>query len=89
LGPATAPDTKGVSIDGIEARRNVAEGQLYDDVDAAWPYLVTTRRAGVSWRDAGLSIEQKLSVAAELGSQVRRVHALRPACLRRTRAGRQ
>jgi hypothetical protein len=30
-----------------------------------------------SWR-AGLSAEQRLSIAAELGRQVRRVHALRP-----------
>jgi aminoglycoside phosphotransferase (APT) family kinase protein len=51
---------------------------LYDDVAAQWPYLVTTRMSGVSWREAELSAEQRLSVAAELGEQVRRVHALRP-----------
>jgi aminoglycoside phosphotransferase (APT) family kinase protein len=68
---ATDPD--------IAAPRLVAEGRLYDDVDAAWPYLVTTRVSGVSWRNAGLSIEQKLSLAADLGRQIRRVHALRPA----------
>jgi aminoglycoside phosphotransferase len=63
----------------IAAPRLLAEGQLYDDVDAAWPYLVATRMSGVSWRNAGLSVEQKLSVAADLGGQMRRVHALRPA----------
>jgi len=66
---------------GIAAPRLVAEGRLYDDVDGAWPYLVTTRMSGVSWRNAGLSIEQKLSLAADLGTQIRRVHALRPACV--------
>jgi hygromycin-B 7''-O-kinase len=63
----------------IAAPRLLAEGQLYDDVDAAWPYLVTTRMSGVSWRNAELSVEQKLSVAADLGGQMRRVHALRAA----------
>ena len=62
----------------IAAPKLLAEGQLYGDVDAAWPYLVTKRMSGVSGRDAGLSAEQKLSVAADLGGQVRRVHALRP-----------
>lgn len=62
----------------IAAPSLLAEGRLYDDVDAPWPYLITTRMSGVaSWR-AELSAEQRLSVAAELGRQVRRVHALRP-----------
>jgi hygromycin-B 7''-O-kinase len=62
----------------IAAPRLLGEGRLYDDVDAPWPYLITTRMSGVaSWR-AELSAEQRLSIAAELGTQVRRVHALRP-----------
>lgn len=62
----------------IAAPSLLAEGQLYDKVDAPWPYLITTRMAGVaSWR-AKLPVEQRLSIAAELGSQVRRVHALHP-----------
>jgi hypothetical protein len=55
-----------------------AEGRLYDDIDAPWPYLVTTRMTGVPWREADLSAEQRLAVAADLGRQIRRVHALRP-----------
>jgi aminoglycoside phosphotransferase (APT) family kinase protein len=62
----------------IAAPSLLAEGRLSDDVDAPWPYLVTTRMSGVSWRDAELPAEQRLSVAADLGKQVRRVHALRP-----------
>jgi aminoglycoside phosphotransferase len=62
----------------IAAPRVLAEGRLFDDVDAPWPYLITTRMSGVSWRDAGMSTEQRLSVAADLGQEVRRVHALRP-----------
>lgn len=62
----------------ISAPSLLSDGSLYDDADAPWPYLVTTRMAGVaSWR-AKLSTEQRLAIAAELGRQVRRVHALRP-----------
>jgi len=62
----------------IAAPSLLSEGRLYDDADAPWPYLITTRMSGVAWEDAGLSTEQRLSVAADLGRQVRRVHALRP-----------
>lgn len=62
----------------ITAPRLLGEGRLYDDVDAPWLYLITTRMPGVaSWR-AELSAEQRRSLAAQLGRQVRRVHALRP-----------
>ena len=62
----------------IAAPSLLAEGRLYENVDTPWPYLVTTRMAGMSWRDAVLSSEQRLSVAADLAQQVRRIHALRP-----------
>lgn len=62
----------------IAAPRLLAAGQLYDGADAPWPYLVTTRMTGVAWQCAELSGEQKFSVAADLGQQVRRVHNLRP-----------
>jgi len=60
----------------IVAPRLVAEGRLIDDVAAPWPYLVTTCVRGVAWRDAALSDAERRSVAAELGDQIRRVHAL-------------
>ena len=61
----------------IAAPRVVAQGSLYDNADPPWPYLVTTRMSGVSWQDADLSPAQRHAVAAELGEQVRRIHALR------------
>lgn len=62
----------------IAAPRLLGEGRLYDDIGAPWPYLITTRMSGVaSWR-ARLSAQQRLSIAAELGGQIRRVHALSP-----------
>lgn len=61
----------------ISAPDLLVEGRLYDDADAPWPYLITTRMSGVaSWR-AELSTEQRLSLAEELGKQVQRVHTLR------------
>lgn len=62
----------------IAAPRVVAEGRLCDDRDTPWPYLITTRMAGVAWEHAGLSGAEERSVAADLGSQIRRVHALNP-----------
>lgn len=56
----------------------LGEGRLYDDHDTPWPYLITTRMSGVAWQNAELSGEQRLAVAADLGRQVQRVHALSP-----------
>ena len=56
----------------------LARGQLFDNTGESWPYMITTQMSGVSWQNARLSAEQRLSVAADLGRQVRRAHALRP-----------
>jgi hygromycin-B 7''-O-kinase len=61
----------------IAAPGLLAEGRLYDDPGALWPYLITARMSGVAWRYAALSSDQQLSVAGDLGRQIRRVHALR------------
>ena len=63
---------------GIAAPRLLGAGRLYEDDEAPWPYLVTTRMPGVaSWR-AGLSEEQRHALAVEVGRQIRRLHALEP-----------
>jgi hypothetical protein len=65
----------------IAAPRLHGEGQLYDNPDAAWPYLITTRMNGVaSWRAelSRESMKERRPLAVEVGRQVRRVHALRP-----------
>ncbi|WP_345003491.1 phosphotransferase family protein [Streptosporangium album] len=62
----------------MAAPRLLGEGRLFDDAPGPWPYLITTRMSGVPWENAALSAEQRLAVAADLGRQVRRVHALRP-----------
>ena len=62
----------------IPAPTLLAAGRLYDDPTAPWPYLVTTRTTGVHWGDANLTDDEGATVAAELGRQVRRIHALVP-----------
>ena len=62
----------------IAAPRLLAEGRLHDDPNALWPYMITKRMPGVAWQNAELSNEQRLSVAEDLGRQVKRVHALSP-----------
>jgi aminoglycoside phosphotransferase len=67
---ATDPEILGPRLLGL--------GQLSDDPDASWPYLVVTRIPGVAVEDAELSTEQWRSFAGELGRLVRRVHELPP-----------
>jgi aminoglycoside phosphotransferase len=55
----------------------VAEGRLFDGA-WPWPYLVTARLGGTSWRDAGLDPRQQEQLADELGRVVRRLHDLPP-----------
>jgi len=62
----------------IAAPRLLGAGELFADVEAPWPYLITTRMRGVaSWRTE-LSVGERTALAADVGAQVRRVHALRP-----------
>ena len=56
----------------------LGQGQLFEDGDDTWPYLITSRMSGVaSWR-ADLSGRQRQALAEELGRLVRRLHALTP-----------
>ena len=61
----------------IAAPSLLGEGRLYDHDDAApWLYLITTRISGIASSSAELTAAQRLSLAAQLGRQIRRVHAL-------------
>lgn len=61
----------------IAAPRLLGQGSLFDDPDP-WPYLVTGRVPRVAAWPTEPSAAQWPSIAVELGTQVRRVHALRP-----------
>jgi len=74
---------------GVAGPRLLASGWLHE-VSEAWPYLVMARVQGVAWGQAGLSLEQRLRIAAELGEQARLLGSLRPkgvAALAMRRAG--
>jgi aminoglycoside phosphotransferase len=60
----------------IVAPRLLGSGRLYEDGEATWPYLITSKVRGIALWRAELSPEQERSVAAELGRQVRRLHGL-------------
>lgn len=60
----------------ILAPQVLGQGLLFDEAEALWPYLVTTRVNGVAWREAALTDGQQRSLARELGVQIRLVHAL-------------
>jgi len=62
----------------IGAPRLLAQGVLYPELDATWPYLVTTRMHGVAWHEAALGPDERTALAAELGEQIGRVHRLAP-----------
>jgi hygromycin-B 7''-O-kinase len=64
------------SASQIAAPRLIADGQLFDDENAPWPYLVTTRMSGSAWYDTTLNDDERLAIAAQLGEQVRLVHRL-------------
>ena len=61
----------------IAAPRLLADGNLCENVEAPWPYLITERVSGVPWWRADLSATQHISVAFDVERQVHRVHRLR------------
>jgi hygromycin-B 7''-O-kinase len=64
----------------------IATGHLFQTGDGGgapaseppWPYLLTTRLGGTSWGEAALSMDDRTTVARQLGSILRQVHALPP-----------
>lgn len=60
----------------IAAPRMFGEGVLFDGREEAWPYLITARVTGVASSDADLSDRQRVSLAGDLGKQVKRIHTL-------------
>jgi len=65
----------------VAAPQLLAAGRLGREDQAPWPYLITSRIPGTPWGKADPSKEHRLSLAAQLGRQARRIQALRPAGL--------
>jgi hygromycin-B 7''-O-kinase len=54
----------------------IASGQLFEDTAQSWSYVISTKMQGLSWLDSNLSYEQKKTVVAEVGEQLKYIHAL-------------
>jgi aminoglycoside phosphotransferase (APT) family kinase protein len=59
----------------IVAPRLIAHGQLFSR-GWSWPYVITRRIEGASWRNADLSTDDQEAVASQLGGLMRQVHEL-------------
>jgi len=53
-------------------------GKLYDDANASWPYLITSKISGVASQHVQLSDQQQQELVLQLGRQVQYIHALTP-----------
>jgi hygromycin-B 7''-O-kinase len=61
---------------GLPIPRLLHEGELFPaDESCTWPFLVMTRIEGVAYADAGLTFDQRLRCAAEIGGFLARLHA--------------
>lgn len=56
--------------------RLVGAGQIFPHERESWPYLILTRVPGASWCETNMRFDQRCSIAAELGAQLRHIHAL-------------
>ena len=57
----------------------ISSGQLFNHSAMPWSYIISNKIDGTAWLNSDLSYAQKKIVAAELGQQLRYVHAL-PIC---------
>ncbi len=62
--------------DRILAPRLIGSGELFPDDEQPVPYLLLSRIRGRDWHDAELDFADRLHVAADLGVQLRLIHAL-------------
>lgn len=62
----------------VIAPRLLSFGKLYDNVHASWPYLITSKIAGVALQHIQLPDDQQQELAIQLGKQVHSIHALKP-----------
>jgi hypothetical protein len=65
-----------IKDDTILAPRLLAKGKLFADTDAFWPYIISSKISGKSWRDTNLTYEAKNNIAAEIGKQLHKIHML-------------
>lgn len=60
----------------VLAPKILAKGQLFQDADYYWPYIISTRINGDSWLNTKLTYENKKNIAKEIGIQLEKIHSL-------------
>ena len=60
----------------ILAPRILAKGALFPNEKRPWPYIISTKIAGQAWVESTLTFDEKNTIAAEIGRQLRKIHAL-------------
>lgn len=60
----------------IRGPQLLGAGHLFPEEDEPLPYLILSRIPGRSWCDVQLGLDERLSIAEELGQQLALVHAL-------------
>lgn len=60
----------------ILAPRILASGNLFEDSSNPWPYIISTKVSGNSWLNTPLSFDEKNKIAAEIGTELRKIHAI-------------
>lgn len=62
--------------DTILAPRILATGNLFEDASNHWPYIISSKVSGKSWLDTSLTFDEKNKVAAEIGAELCKIHAI-------------
>lgn len=62
--------------DTILAPRILASGNLFKDASYPWPYIISSKLSGKSWLDTPLTFDEKNKVAAQIGAELFKIHAI-------------
>lgn len=60
----------------ILAPRIFAHGELFPNTDSPWPYIISSKIIGQAWLETALTVEEKNNVAADIGRELHKIHAL-------------
>ena len=62
--------------DTILAPRILATGNLFEGVSNPWPYIISSKVSGQSWLDTPLTFNEKNKIAAQIGAELCKIHAI-------------
>ena len=56
--------------------KRLAVGQLFENADMPWPYIISEKAPGHSWQSHPPSEKEQFKIMATLGEQIQAIHAL-------------